>query len=102
MLGKKKDTKRPFLPTKTMQKLKSSILLKKILKALAMSRLPLVEVHLSISLQFPTSTLSLSAGIFGTFILTLHTPQANGYIILGSLLASGEVFRVHGDDDKRA
>lgn len=96
---KKKDNKIPFLPIKTIQKFKSLILFKKILKALAMAN---ISWGAPISLQFLTSTLSFSTGIFGMFILKLHTPLANGYIILGSLLASGEVFRVHGEDDKRA
>lgn len=65
-----------------------------------MLRPPLAEVHLSISLQFFISTLSFHLPFLSMFILKLHTPLAKGYIILGSLLASGKVFRVHGDDDK--
>lgn len=56
-------------------------------------KVPVSWAAASTPLQLLPSHLPLSAGTSGTFIVKLHTPPANGRVILGSLLASGKVFR---------
>lgn len=62
--------------------------------------------YLRYTYLFPCSSWLLTClfqlAFSGTFVLKLHLPLANWQVILGSLLASGEVFRVHADDYKWA